>query len=600
MPPIAPAASAPLVLFSDQLLNPLGVGNVDGASELGLGFRNLRVDADNRLASPAAGATPPGQTLTFSLDPSGISSALIRPITTFRSADAAAEALAQAYGPFTSANPAGCAAIIRELQMLGGTITYDYAKAYTANLPQSPNETLRRQSGECHDVHTALAAILASLVNARRDASGWHAGSPVGQEDKVQCIGFLSETHFITAYRDPSTGKYNSIEYGQEHATQSPSARAALASVYGGLTGVWNYEIRGWDKHPALSSRAIDQAQRAVDFFSEDPGMGKRGELRLMAGEDKVQATYFLTPKLALTANVDPSSFGEGGVRAGAKVNYHSDWSREKSRGYLRLGAGVYNDFYTESVVLGDIFGSSGEALERVNVTVIGAKLDTRQELVENLSAKRLQLTAGLDANILLAIPLSADNTLRTLVQTGDISQLRGGTDIGLHGDESFTPHLSFEWAGRVRYSLDAITTGAEIYSTASPLAATNLLEQPWRLQAAAALKLQTTHGVKGRVDVGITASPGRTIVAADSPRETHYLAATFSGLGSLSAGIALTGETREASTLVGAAGFSVSSALPNTSFMKHPRVGLSAEWARATSASEAHLDAGVRLQGNF
>lgn len=152
-----------------------------------------------------------------------------------------ANVLAARYGRFDASNPAeNRAAILNALNWVADTnqgVAYNHARAAVIDLTtQSPNTTIAGRSGVCREIHTATAAILASLMNATRGANGeMVAGAPTGREQDVQAASFATATeyHDFMVYKDPVTKKWSSLEYSKRYELGSDSAASAMQETVG-------------------------------------------------------------------------------------------------------------------------------------------------------------------------------------------------------------------------------------------------------------------------------------------------------------------------------------------------------------------------------
>jgi hypothetical protein len=349
----------PTGAHADSLFNPLGRGNVSGQTDVveqaGLTLGNpdlarLRLDPAGAVRDPIRVMTQAGpdsasaevQAIVERKDPRG--------------AELVAQALALAYGRFDAANtPARRTAILDALTWIADTrrgIAYDDPRnAHPTPDTQSPNETLAKRSGVCRDIHTATAAILASLMNATVEASGAAtAGSCDGREGDVQSIGFNNpnEYHDFMVYRDPATGRWDSLEYDKRYALKAATALDAMQQTTGSLTGFTRYTLHGWNGRPVVDNVGALSAARSNAFLSADAGTGSPGEVRVSAARDDVQATGFVSKNVSVTGAVDPGALADG-LRGGVKLNYHQDLEQADTHGFLHAAAGVTSDFADQS-----------------------------------------------------------------------------------------------------------------------------------------------------------------------------------------------------------------------------------------------------------
>ncbi len=547
----APPASA----HADSLFNPRGRGNVSGQAEaveqagLSLGNPDLarvRVDDTGAVKDPNTVVTEARP------DSAGAEVKAIVERKDPRGAELVAQALASAHGRFDAANtPQHRAAILDALTWIADTrrgLAYDDARnAHPSPDTQSPNETLARRSGVCRDIHTATAAILASLMNATVDAGGRaHAGSCDGREGDVQSIGFdnPNEYHAFMVYRDPATGRWGSLEYEKRYALNAATALDAMRQTTGSLTGFTRYTLRGWNGRPVVTNLGALSAARSNAFLSEDAGTGAPGELRLTAARDDVQATGFLTKDVSVTGSVDPSALS-GGLRGGVKLNYHHDFERADAHGFLHAAAGVTSDFADESQWT-TARGEDDRA--RFHTYVVGFKVDGRLEGKERaLLAQHLKATWGVDLDALGGVPVAkgAGDFVVPVGAITDYSKLDLGADGGLSGREQLSPNLTLDWAVRVRAQVNAVAVGSELVSSGGQTAERSLLEDPGRAEVALALTHRAGDGTVTRLEAGGTALLQKPYDPQTLANEVHHAVLTVSPKsGEVSFGVLAKGET--------------------------------------------------------
>lgn len=534
-----------------SLLNPAGTGNVTGADKNLLALAVARDTPDDRRTYPLdpRGVADPKQVASASL--AGVDPAIRALVAARADAKTVADKLAELHGPYRADNtPANRAAIIAALRFItadGTGLTYDHARAAAGTIDnQSPNKTMTRGAGICRDFATASAAILASLIDARQVGGKWVAGSPNGQEDRVQAFSYDNPTEFhaYTSFRDPVTGGWNTLEYGTSYTVSSPTSPDAIARTAGSASGYMVFRINGWDGPPAVAGRGVLGAARANAFLELDPGVGERGEVRVSASPSDVQATWFATPRLSLVGSLDPSALGNG-VRAGLKLNYHRDFENlpDGSGGYVRLAGGVYTDFSEASRYTG---WREAALRDRYQVLVLGAQFDGRRDLAAwKLVDEHLQLKLGADWNARLGVPLRFGPGASTLSPgaLADYSRADVGTDVTASGREQLAKDWQLDWALRLRGQADLITVGTEVATSGS--VSQSLGKDPWRATFGLALTHDSETGLRTRVEVGGTQFLAAPLDASLSATATHYAVLSLApASGLVNFGIVARGET--------------------------------------------------------
>lgn len=459
-----------------------------------------------------------------------------------------ARTLAGLYGPFTAANPPqNRAAIIDALLWIAGFgIQYDGARAATPTpTTQPPNVTFSTRSGVCRDIHTAVAAVLASLGAARQGPGGWEPGWPSGRESEVQTIGFdnPAEYHAYLVYRDPASGRWNALEYQKHYAVQAENALDAFRSLPGFISGYTRYTLDGWDGRPFVAELGAVGAARSNAFMSADPGTGAPGELRVSGGRSDLAATGFLTRNLSLTGAIDPSALGNG-LRGGLKLNVSHDWEDADTRGHLRFAGGVTADFFDASNHTGV---RSAADRGRFQTYVLALKVDGRIEGKERaLLGEHLKASWGVDLDGLGGVPLSRGGKLPGFVvpvgAITDYSRLNLGAEGGLGGHERLSDSLALDWAVRLRYQADLVQVGTELLTSGGTQAGQSLLRDPPTAEFALALT-QTAGGVTTRIEAGGTQRLGAPYDAQTTPLELHHAVLTVDN-GVVNFGLVARGET--------------------------------------------------------
>ncbi|MBI2375574.1 MAG: hypothetical protein HYV07_16380 [Deltaproteobacteria bacterium] len=389
-----------------------------------------------------------------------------------RTAEVVAAKLAELYGPFTLENSAeNRGKIIENILWIADTqtgIDYDTPRASSSDATtQSPNFTLSTGSGVCRDIHTATSAILASLMNAHQVGGKWVPGSPTGQEANVQTLTFANPTeyHAYMVYRDPSTGKWNALEYGKHYNVQANTSVEAFSTLPGYIAGYSRYRITGWDSKPVIAEMGTAGAAAAREFFGSDAGVGRPGEVRLSGRATGASVTGFVTPNLSVTAAMDKSDAGPS-VDGGVKINYHKDFESLDRTGYIRVAGGVYSSSFEASKWTG---WRGAEHRAAYRTYVIGLQLDGRMDAkAHELIGEHLMARYGLDANFLAALPLSTGPGADPVIWGGvpDYSVAKLGADGILFGHEDLRKDLSLDWALRARYDLDAIKAAHELITS--------------------------------------------------------------------------------------------------------------------------------------
>ncbi len=549
-----PSRDARRGILPGSIFNPRGVGNVTGADPLwstlslaDVHDRSPRLDADFRVADPntvmathGAGVHPEIQhILTTGVDAP-------------RTGEAIAKKLAELYGPFTAQNSAANRrAIIENLLWIADTdtgIRYQNDRAAAGDTDTyPPNHTLSTRLGVCRDIHTAVAAVLASLIQARLEGGTWVPGSPTGQESSVQVVTFNnpSEFHAYLVYRDPLGGGWNALEYGKDYALNAPNAIDAFAALPGYISGYTRYTLRGWDERPVVNDRGAVGAERANQFFELDPGVGTRGETRLVGSANDVRLSYFVHPRVALVASLDPSVLANG-LRGGLKINYHQDLVEvgDRAGGYLRLAGGVYSDFFDASLHTGER-GAQGRV--RYHVYVLAVQFDGRRDFLPvEIVGEHLRLQLGADWRARLGLPLaSGPNAALPWGAVGDYSRAEVGGDAMLRGHERLATGLDLDWGVGLRADLDFINAGTELVTAGGQTAERSLLRDPLRTQFGLALTHRSSAGLVTRIEAGGSQYWLAPYDAETAPRESHFAALTISpASGAVNFGVLARGET--------------------------------------------------------
>ncbi|MBI4821866.1 MAG: hypothetical protein HY791_36745 [Deltaproteobacteria bacterium] len=427
-----------------------------------------------------------------------------------KTAEVVAAKLAELYGPFTASNSAeNRRAIISNLLWIGDTSTgikYDTPRAGSSDATtQSPNHTLSTRSGVCRDIHTALSAILASLMNAHQQGGKWVPGSPTGQESNVQTLGFANPTeyHAYMTYRDPGTGRWNALEYGKHYDLQARTSPEAFQALPGYMSGYHTYRITGWDSKPVVSELHTAGAAAARNFFRADPGVGKAGEVRLEGRATGATVTGFITPKLAVTGAIDESAAGSG-IDGGVKINYHNDFETLDKSGYVRVAGGMYSSGFEASRYTG-LRGEKDRAAYRTYV--LGIQVDGRVDGKPHaLIGEHLKAKWGLDGDLMFGLPLATGPGADPIVwgAVPDFSNATLGAEGTLFGHERLRSDLSLDWALRARYDLDAIKVAHELM-TSEGSSARSLGKDALATDFAVALTHKSSGGITTRFEAGGT-----------------------------------------------------------------------------------------------
>lgn len=486
------------VAISESILNPAGAHNPSGSTEL---FRGTRLERapDTQVQLSPDGVQNPNSVM---VQGGGGTQEVQRLVSQGASAESIAQSLARQFGPFTSSNSeANRQAIVQNLRWLGGTgIRYDYARADSSDVTtQSPNQTLSTRSGVCRDTHTALSAIIASLMNARQVNGEWVPGSPTGQEANVQTSNFATpnEHHAFTVFRDPGTGGWDALEYGKSYDLNAPTAADAFRALPNHVPGYSTYRITGWDSKPVVADHVVVDAAAARAFFTDNPGVGEQGEVRATGSADGGQITAFINPNLSITGAARESDVG--GLDGGLKLNYHRDLVSDSGQGFVRYGAGVYSTGFEATDT-----GRRGEGdREALRTYVLGVKYDSRwQSNPRPIIGERLQYRYGWDTDMLLAVPYGPEGFVLGNVQ--DYSNIDVGLDGALLGRERLSPNLTFDWAVQARYELDVMNLSNELWSSdASSFRAAG--GDALRTDFAMALTHQSDSGLTTRLEGGGT-----------------------------------------------------------------------------------------------
>ncbi len=461
-----------------------------------------------------------------------------------------AKTLAEKYGPFTASNSqVNRDAILANLRWVADTNTgIKYADARLTSgdaTTQTPNDTLSRQSGVCRDIHTAMSAVLGSLINAKQVGGKWTPGSPSGQEGNVQTLSFAnpSEYHAYMVYKDPATGGWNALEYGKSYALNAGTAVEAFRSLPGYMSGYERYRITGWDSKPVLAEGGAIGAQAARDFMNADAGVGKAGEVRVQGGNGGGSVTGFITDKLSATAEVAPNEMGTG-VQGGVKLNYHTDFENADAQGYVRVAGGVYTNSMQASVHTGER-GAIDRAEYRTYL--LAMKVDGKYEgKPHELIGQHLQGKLGVDADLMLGTPIGSGPNSSGAVwgAVPDFSKASVAAEGTLLGHEQVNKNLSVDWAVRARYDADLVKTGVELV-TSDGKAASNLGTQALQTDFAVALTHKSDSGITTRFEAGGSQRFGNPLDAQTAISEDHRAVLTVSPeSGKVDFGIVARGDT--------------------------------------------------------
>jgi transglutaminase-like putative cysteine protease len=540
-----------LGIIPGSLLNPSGTANVAGADAnlLALDVARARPEDRRTYALDPRGVVDPKQVADASL--TSVAPAIRALIAAHADAKTVADAIAALYGPYraenTAANRAAIIAALRFITADGTGLTYDHARAAANTVDnQSPNQTMTRGAGICRDFATASAAILASLIDARQVGGKWTAGSPDGQESRVQAFSYdnPAEFHAYTSFRDPITGGWNTLEYGTSYSLSAPSSPDAIARTAGGASGFMVMRINGWDGAPAVAGRGVLAAARANAFLELDPGVGEAGELRASASPSELQLTWFATPRVSLVSSLDPSALANG-LRGGLKVSYHRDYESlpDGSGGYLHLAGGVYTDFFDASRFAGD---RDAADRARYQVLVLGMQFDGRRDLAaRELVDAHLKLKLGVDWNTRLGVPLRFGPGASTLSPgaVADYSRADAGADVTASGHEQLARAWQLDWALRLRGQVDLLTAGTEAVTGGS--VRQTLGRDPWQAVFGLALTHESESGLRTRVEVAGTQFLAPPLDASLTPSSTHYAVLSLApASGLVNFGLVARGET--------------------------------------------------------
>lgn len=479
------------------------------------GARVVRPAPDARIADPATVMTAGGR-----------GAAEVRRIVTQRveaprTAEAVARALAEAYGPFTAANSAeNRAAIIENLRWIAGTgVRYEHARAGSdETTTYTPNQTLSRASGVCRDTHTAAAAVLASLINARQENGRWVPGSPTGQEANVQVTNFATpnEHHAFLVYRDPGSRGWDALEYGRSYDLDAPTAADAARALPNHLPGYSTYRITGWSTRPVIASRHVVDAAAARAFFSYDPGVGEAGEVRVNGGAHGGLATAFLTDKLSVSGQLDIPSEGSG-LDGGLKLNYHDPMPYASGTGHIRYGGGIY----TQGFEATDTGRRAAADREPLRTYVLAFKYDQRYTSeAREIIGDRLRFRYGADVDMTVALPFGPEGA--QLGNLYDYSNIDVGIDGALLGTEQLSPQLTLDWAVQARYEIDVLNLAQEVRTSefgSFRAAGADAL----RADFAMALTHESEGGLVTRLEAGGTQWLASPLDPGVSPQGDHY-----------------------------------------------------------------------------
>lgn len=552
---LALGAGAPLAAqelsetpLAESILNPRGVGNVSGSSPL---FDGMRVEHD-RLERPHVDRdnihADPNRVMTRNHGSSGsqeVRRILTQRIDAPRTAQAIAAKLAELYGPFTADNSEeNRRAIIENLRWIGdsGTgVRYDHGRAGGSDTTtQTPNETLSDRSGVCRDTHTALQAVLASLVNARFDGDKWVPGSPSGAEGHVQTLGFATpaEHHAYLVFRDPATGGWDALEYGKSYDLDAPNAIDAFRSLAGYVPGTSAYKIRGWDNKPVVTNWTPVGAQAARDFIKDDPGTGEAGQVRITGGHDHAQLTAFLSQNTAVSGELRASETGRH-LDGGIKLNYHEDFETLDRQGYLRIAGGVYTNAFEAS----DTGRRGAEDRTEYRTYVLGVQVDGRYEgKPQELLGQHLQYKLGADYDMFVGLPFTEDGLV--LGAVGAYTNMDVGVDGTLLGQQILSPNLTLDWAVRARYDADLLSAATELMTSEGGYAG-SLGADALRTDFALALTHKADSGLITRFEAGGTQKLTAPFDPQTHARSGHHVLLTVApDSGDVSFGVIARGHT--------------------------------------------------------
>ena len=371
-------------------------------------------------------------------------------------------------------------------------------------------------------------------------------GAPTGREANVQSVGYATgaEYHDFMVYKDPATGKWNSLEYSKRYALGSDTALDAMQDTVGDIPGVTRYTLRGWNDRPVVNNHEVLGADAINTMFAANPGEGTKGEVRSSVTSDGSKTgTVFLTDRLSLTANSGAKS--DNGLTAGLQLNYHHNFEGENTRGWVRaaLGAGS---------AVSNVSARTGQRGldDRVDFRTyaIVAKLDGRLETKEKqLIGQHLTVTAGGDAGVQAGLPMASGKG-RFVVpvgQTVDYSKAVVGLDGTIGGREQLTDKLTLDWAVKGRYQADMLNAATELVTSGGKSAVRSLGADAGRAEVAMALTHTADNGTVTRFEAGGAARLSKPYDSQTMPTEEHHAILTVSpGSGKVNFGIVAQGRT--------------------------------------------------------
>ncbi|MDP7039283.1 MAG: hypothetical protein QGI45_09000, partial [Myxococcota bacterium] len=462
------------------------------------------------------------------------------------------ERLLEIMGPYSSANKA---ALMTQLTYIAGSgIAYETERAGANETDTySPNKTLEKGTGICRDTHVAVSAIYASYVKAQQSNGVWKPGNPSNCADLAQTVAFFNpdEYHAYMVLKDPNTGKWAALEYGKYYELNAPNALDAFAALPGYIGGYTRYTLRGWDAPPAVNDRGSVGAAMAKDFFREDVGEGERGETRVLAGEHELGLTHFLTPHLALVGRMDPSSATDGNFMGGIKLNYHDDFERVDSRGYIHAAGGLFTHSFEARNSTGISDHSDPTRMSAYRMYVLGFQCDGRWERkAKELLGHKLRLEMGMDWDALLGLPVSTgseDGTKMQWPSVGDYSTFDVGADIGFSGHHFIHESLRLDYKLLARANLDVINLGTELV-TSEGGSARALTQDPWMARGAFGLTHKAENGMLTRFEFGMNQYLGSPFDSETTALGNHYAALSFAPNGDMSFGLIAKGHNTEES----------------------------------------------------
>jgi transglutaminase-like putative cysteine protease len=540
-------------------------GNVMGGNPVLNNLPNLNLGnpTHERRQAMAPGPLNPDTVKTVGFTPTPVVTAIKAIISggAPNAAELVAQVLARQYGRFDAAqSAANRAGTIEALRYLAGTgIDYDHARAGLELDNHSPNVTLSTGRGVCRDIHTATAAILASLMNAKpsgeTDAAGneiYVPGTPNGREDRVQAIAFIKpaneyvdgtftrektgiEPHAFMAYQDPSTGKWNTLEYDSSYEVQAPSAVEAILQTTHNLPGSNSYVINGWNGKPLLANAGVVGAKWGADFIDQDAGTGQAGEFRVTGSADKVQLTGFVTPNLSVSAAADPRKLGDGGVM----INYHRDLDRADTQGHVRIAVGVTRGILEATKhagVRGTVDPVTGSSLlgRYTNYVVYGALEGGLNQKNVRLLDEHLKLSYGFDASIRLGRSYLSSPDLPGKATLDDYDFSKGDLSLhgGLSGSEKLSANLTLHWGLEANAAANLKDIKVAIMQARDNGQALGASGQVFKDIPRTRASLQLVHtadnGITTLVEVGSTFRAFESFGGED-PREAHSLVAIIS-----------------------------------------------------------------------